>query len=107
MLELVCRTLREEGHSVDSATGAEEAMRLARSGAHDLLILDLMLPDGDGVILQGRLKQLEPGLKDRTIFMTGFTSREPVIAYLKSLSARFIHKPFGRAELLDAVRRLV
>lgn len=103
VLDLVCRTLRSAGHTVDGASGAEEALRLAHAGAHDLLIVDLMLPDADGVILQGRLNQVDPGLKDRTIFMTGFTSREPVVAYLKSLSAHFIQKPFGPAELLDAV----
>lgn len=104
--EMVCRVLQETGYEVDAAATSQAAMRKVRAGDYDLLILDLILPDSDGVILQGKMKRIAPGLETKTIFMTGFTSREPVIEYLRSLSAEFLHKPFGPDDLLRAVRRL-
>jgi DNA-binding response OmpR family regulator len=62
-----------------------------------------MLPDADGIILHGRMRRVRPGLVERTIFMTGFSSQQPVVNYLKSLSAVFLHKPFAAAELVSAV----
>ncbi len=106
LLEVVCRTLESTGHQVTGARDSRTALTEAESGTFDLVILDLILPDCDGVILQGKLNQLSPGLHRRTIFMTGFTSQEPVVRYLRSLSADYIHKPFTLEQLLEAVERV-
>ena len=107
VLELIAAILEERGLEVDTARTSQVALRRARQSSYDLIILDLILPDADGIILHGKLKKLSPGIEGRTIFMTGFTSQEPVIDYLKSLSAEFIHKPFLPDDLLRAVMRLI
>ena len=106
VLELVTQILCDTGYAVDSATSSQAALSKVRGSQYDVVILDLILPDTDGVILYGKLKKLRPGLQNKTIFMTGFTSRAPVINYLKSLGAGFLHKPFGPEELVRAVRSL-
>jgi len=105
LLEVVCRCLASTGYEVTPAADSHTALEEARSARFDLVILDLMLPDCDGVILQGKLNKLSPGLQSRTIFMTGFSSEQPVVAYLKSLSAVYLHKPFTTDELLKAVEQ--
>ncbi|HKY33988.1 MAG TPA: response regulator [Candidatus Polarisedimenticolia bacterium] len=102
--ELVCRILADQGYEVDAAADGGTALRKARGARYHAVLLDLILPDADGVILHARLRKLAPALDRRTIFMTGFTSREPVVEYLRSLGAGFLHKPFGPEELLAALR---
>ena len=106
VLDLVATILEEEGFTVETAGTSDVALRKAQGHDYDLVLLDLMLPDSDGVILHGKLKKLSPGIELRTIFMTGFTSQEPVIAYLVSLGAGFLHKPFLPDELVRAVRKV-
>jgi len=106
LLVLVATVLEAEGYSVQTAKTSKTALQKARACEFDLVLLDLMLPDADGVILHGKLKKLSPGIESRTIFMTGFTSQGPVIAYLESLGAGFLHKPFLPADLVKAVGKL-
>jgi DNA-binding response OmpR family regulator len=106
VLVLVATVLEAEGFSVQTARTSKMALQRARACEFDLILLDLMLPDADGVILHGKLKNLFPGIESRTIFMTGFTSQEPVIAYLESLGAGFLHKPFLPVDLVRAVAKL-
>src|SRR5688572_7618635 len=49
LAHFVARGLRSEGHSVESASDAGEAREALAAGAFDLVILDLMLPDVDGI----------------------------------------------------------
>lgn len=107
VLELVRTILECHGVTVDTATDSQTAQRRVRDQHYDVVILDLILPDCDGVILHGKLRKISPGLEKKTIFMTGFTSNEPVIDYLRSLSVEFIHKPFGPDELVNAVEKVI
>ena len=77
-----------------------------RRRSHDAVVLDLILPDADGVLLYARMRKVRPRLQGRTVFMTGFTSEEPVVEYLRSLSAEFLQKPFAAEELVRAVERV-
>lgn len=103
LLELVTRILEVEGYRVEGASSGHAAMAALQAAEPDVLLLDLMLPDADGIILHGRMRRVRPGLGRRTIFMTGFSSQQPVVDYLRSLSAVFLHKPFAAAELVSAV----
>src|SRR5213594_1797770 len=79
VLDLISTILEEWGYLVDTARTSQAALRKARASEYDLVILDLILPDSDGVILHGKLKKISRGIEGRTVFMTGFTSKEPVI----------------------------
>src|SRR2546425_7947728 len=83
VLDLISTILEKLGYRVETARNSQSALSKARSTKYDLVILDLILPDADGVILHGKLKKISPGIEGRTIFMTGFTSEAPVIDYLK------------------------
>jgi len=103
VLELVTRILQLEGYRVDAVSTSRAAMDAVQAADPDVLLLDLILPDADGVLLHGRLRRIRPGIEKRTIFMTGFSSQTPVVDYLRSLSAVFLHKPFAASELVSAV----
>lgn len=58
--EIVSMFLQIEGYQVTSAHTAAEALRLARSQAFDLYLLDNRLPDESGIILCQQLRALDP-----------------------------------------------
>jgi DNA-binding response OmpR family regulator len=94
------RTLEAEGHGVELARSVAEAEALC--GDPDLLLLDLGLPDGDGLDLCRRLSQRHPGL--RTIIVTARTGEIDVVLGLDAGAIDYITKPFRLSELLARIR---
>jgi ribonuclease P protein subunit RPR2 len=102
--ELVRTVLEGAGVEVDEAkSGAEMRVQLA-DRTPDVLILDLGLPDADGLTLCRELKASRPALP--IVVLTG---NDAVAAEGRAVSAgadAFLHKPFGPLELIDVVERL-
>lgn len=61
MLSIAARVLQEEGYQVETAGTGEEALRLAQEVEPDLLLLDVILPDVNGVEVSRRIKGVEDG----------------------------------------------
>ena len=97
--------LLADGFEVDTAADGDKALRKIQDKRYDLAIVDLMLPDSDGVLLRGRIQKTDPELSSRLIFTTGFTTQRDVVAYLTHAGSAFLAKPFRPNELIDAVRR--
>jgi len=102
---IIEETLVASGYDVDTATDSGMALRKIESTHYDLAIVDLMLPDIDGVMLQGKMRVKDPELSSRVIFTTGFTDRAAVLDFLKHQGKAFLGKPFRSDELLEAVHR--
>ena len=94
------RTLQADGHGVELARSVAEADALV--GEPDLLLLDLGLPDGDGLDLCRRLSRRHPGL--RTIILTARTGEIDVVLGLDAGAIDYISKPFRLSELLARIR---
>jgi CheY-like chemotaxis protein len=103
---VVERTLAQHGYQVVSATTAEEALELAASHLpFDLLVTDVVLPGMSGRELAQRLgAQPRP---PRVLFVSGYTEDAVVHSGELDPALHFLQKPFLRAELLAAVRRLL
>jgi DNA-binding response OmpR family regulator len=94
------RTLAAEGYAVQLARSVAEADALA--GEPELLLLDLGLPDGDGLDLCRRLSERHPGL--RTVILTARTGEIDVVLGLDAGAIDYITKPFRLSELLARIR---
>jgi DNA-binding response OmpR family regulator len=94
------RTLEAEGHGVALARSVAEAEAL--QGEPDLLLLDLGLPDGDGLDLCRRLSVRHRGM--RTIILTARTGEIDVVLGLDAGAIDYITKPFRLSELLARIR---
>ncbi|MBO1438010.1 response regulator transcription factor [Meiothermus sp. CFH 77666] len=102
---LVQEVLSAQGWAVDTAILAEEAWGLLESFPYDLLVLDLGLPDGDGLSLLQRLRGA--GRKLPVLILTARDAPEARIAGLEVGADDYVVKPFHTGELLARVRALL
>jgi len=102
--ELLSAALRFEGFSVDVASTGAEALRMARSGHPDLVMLDVMLPDFDGGEVCRRLR--EGGDRVPVVFLTARDSTEDKVAGL-AMGDDYVTKPFSLDELVARVHAVL
>ena len=103
--EVVLRTLRAAGHSVEEAGSGPEAMRVAETTDQpfDVLLTDLLMPGIHGRELARRLNVLWPRLE--VIYMSGYTDDQVIRRGELPANHVFLQKPFQRDELLSAISR--
>ena len=99
------RSLTEAGYQVEAAADAKNAERLSLESVHDILIVDLGLPDEDGLSLILRLRQL--GLRAPVLILSARRSVDDRVRGLEQGGDDYLTKPFALAELLARVRNLV
>jgi len=103
-VELVKLYLKRDGYKVLTAYDGVEALRLAREGHPDLIVLDLMLPDIDGLEVCRTLR----GESDVSIIMlTARTTDEDKLAGLELGADDYVTKPFSPRELAARVRAVL
>jgi two-component system, OmpR family, phosphate regulon response regulator PhoB len=100
MTELICHRLRREGYEVEAIQNPLEILGKARTFHPDLFILDVMMPDLDGLKLC-RMIRADPGLKDvPIIFLTARGETPDRIAGLECGADDYMTKPFDGKELV-------
>jgi DNA-binding response OmpR family regulator len=104
MAELIKRGLEEEGMSVDLAFDGESGLSAGKNGNHDLIILDLGLPNRDGLEVARELRQ--SGSKTPILILTAQDSTESKVRGLDSGADDYLTKPFAFAEMLARIRAL-
>ena len=99
------RSLSEAGYQVEAAGDARTAERMTVESKHDVLIVDLGLPDEDGLSLILRLRQL--GLRAPVLILSARRSVDDRVRGLEQGGDDYLTKPFALAELLARLRNLV
>ena len=95
--------LELEGFQVSTASSAREALKLLREETFDVAVLDLKLPDMNGIHLFHQIERHYPHLVNRVLFLSGLDIREEGKGYLLRIGAGLLTKPVGRKALLSAV----
>jgi len=103
--EAVAASLRFLGFQVTTAETAADALRLARDRPFDLVVLDVMLPDGDGFEVVRRLRR--DGFGVPVIFLTARDTEADKVAGLSLGGDDYMTKPFGLEELAARVRTVL
>jgi DNA-binding response OmpR family regulator len=93
--------LKAEGYRVLSAELAQGGLELARAERPELIVLDLMLPDGSGLDLLQTLRR--EGLEMKVLILTALGLDRDKVRGLRLGADDYITKPFGVAELLARI----
>ncbi|AHH95648.1 response regulator transcription factor [Kutzneria viridogrisea] len=103
--ELLAMALRYEGWAVRGAADGGTAVRVAREFRPDAVVLDVMLPDFDGLEVLRRLRAERPELP--VLFLTAKDALEDRIAGLTVGGDDYVTKPFSIEELVLRLRSLL
>ena len=101
----VKRGFLENTFSVDLASGGEEGLHLALQRSYDLIILDILLPEMDGIEVLKRLRTL--AIQTPVIFLTAKDAEEDIVRGLNVGADDYLTKPFSFNELLARVHALL
>ncbi len=99
--EAYADALEMNGHAVDIATTVQEGMSKAQADSYNLILLDKRLPDGDGLELLPKLKQLSP--QPEVIVITAYASVQDGVVAIKAGAFDYLIKPIDLAELTHKV----
>ncbi|GKS57002.1 hypothetical protein YTPLAS18_05290 [Nitrospira sp.] len=95
--------LEHEGYQVEAVQTGTDALRLTATQRYNAVILDLGLPDRDGLSVLESLQQVDPHLP--VIILTAFTNSERTIGSLLQGAFSYLTKPYNRDELRATLRR--
>jgi two-component system, NarL family, response regulator LiaR len=87
---------------VGEAAGAEEAIRVAATVAPDVILLDLVMPEGDGIGAIRRLLEVAPGV--RVLVLTSFADDAQIFAAIAAGAAGYLLKDIDPEALADGIR---
>ena len=105
--ELVEYNLAKEGYKVAYAATGEEALKKARAGVPDLIILDLMLPGVDGLEVCRLLKSDARTQRIPIVMLTAKGEESDIVAGLELGAADYVTKPFSPRVLVARVRAVL
>ena len=105
--DLMRQMLEAAGHEVATADSGALALALLDSARFDAIISDLRMPDMDGAALWRAVRQQQPALARRMVFVTGDTLSAGARQFLDDTGCAHLDKPFARADLLAQVARVL
>ncbi|MBW1779207.1 MAG: response regulator [Deltaproteobacteria bacterium] len=95
--------LTEKGHTVDYFKTGKSGLLAMTRDTYDLLLLDMKLPDMDGMEILKIVKEKTPALC--VIVMTGYSTLANAVQAMKLGAADYLSKPFTDDELTEAIER--
>jgi two-component system OmpR family response regulator len=105
IVDAVATALRYEGFDVQEAVTGRAALAAAQQDAPDLIVLDIMLPDLDGLEVTRRLRA--DGIRAPVLFLTARDSVEDKVAGLTVGGDDYVTKPFSLAEVVARTRAIL
>jgi two-component system, OmpR family, response regulator len=105
LAEVLSSVLRHEGWDVQSAGTGSSAVRVGREFRPDAVVLDMMLPDFDGLEVMRRLREDNPLVG--VLFLTARDSVEDRIAGITAGGDDYVTKPFSLEEVLARLRGML
>ena len=103
LIEFLTLLFEEEGHKVSTASSVEEARIKLGQETFDLVLCDILMPDGNGLDLLREVKQEDR--RTSVIMMTAYTSTKSAIDAMKLGAYDYVSKPFEVEELKILVQK--
>ena len=101
VLESCRRILAQEGYDVTLTSSAKEALEILSDRRFELMLVDVIMPEYDGIYLMGTVREEWPHMP--VIVMSGYPTPEVMARGKHAGAFYFIAKPFDPDELLEAI----
>ncbi len=102
-IETLAERMKNRGMDVSATTSALEALKMAEEKPYDAIILDLKMPEMDGIEVLAALKEKNPELQ--VILLTGHATVEKGIEAMKLGAMDFLEKPFDIKVLSEKIKK--
>ncbi len=99
------KSLARKAFKVEEAFSGREALARISAGNYDLVLLDMRLPDADGLDLVADIRKRKPGLK--VVIVTGYASIDTAVEAIKRGANDYMAKPFTPDELYTMTNRVL
>lgn len=97
LCQALADVMRKQGHKAKTAFSGEDALEIMQREVVDLVLLDINLPDANGIELLSRFKEYDPEIL--VIMITALTDAQPAIEAMKKGAYDYLLKPFELDEL--------
>ena len=94
--------LEDEGYDVESVDTAKKAIERTRRKSYNLALIDIRLPDMEGIELLTRMKNTTP--KIRKIIITGYPTLQNAVEAVNRGADAYILKPFDMEKVLEEIK---
>jgi DNA-binding NtrC family response regulator len=102
-IETLAERMQNRGMDVSSTTSAVDALKMAEEESYDAIILDLKMPEMDGIEVLAVLKEKHPELQ--VILLTGHATVQKGIEAMKLGAMDFLEKPFDIKVLSEKIKK--
>ena len=106
--EVICNAchliLSERGHTVERKMDGASGLKALQSNSYDIILLDMMLPDIEGMEILETIKQKTP--QAGVIIITGYSTVANALKSMKLGAADYLPKPFSEDELLASIEKV-
>jgi signal transduction histidine kinase len=106
MRRYLAQMLQDEYRVLQARTGAQ-GLRLALEDAPDLILLDLMLPEMDGLEVCRRIRERDPSRRQKIMLLTARVDEQAKLTALEHGADDFLTKPFSSVEVKTRLRNLL
>lgn len=103
-IQLVASILSTEAYDLSFANSGKDALLQISETAFDLILLDIMMPELDGLTVAARLKKNPRTARIPIIFLTAKTDEESIVQGFEVGAADYLTKPFNPSELKSRVK---
>ena len=103
MRDACLQILTRQGYQVELAAGARQGLTLLERSSFDAILLDLVMPDMDGLEALKKIKALDPEVE--VIIITGYGTIQSAVETVKAGAFHFLSKPFVPDDLRNLVNR--
>ena len=100
--KILSAILEDEGYAVETAENGKEALDKSDVKVYNLALIDVRLPDIEGVTLLGKFKETVPRM--RKIIITGFPTVQNAIEAVNNKADAYMLKPFEIGKILETIK---
>ncbi len=105
MLRTMCKALEEQGYQVTDTSCGKDAIEEIKNGYYELVILDIRMPDMDGIQVMEQIREIQTEKSSNIIIVTGYASEDTPIKALRLGAADYIMKPFELDEFIHSIEQ--